>query len=53
MNYFSTRDQSLNLSFEEIFFKGLSSDGVYFYQNNFHYFLKMNLKNLKILASRR
>ena len=47
MNYFSTRDQSLNLSFEEIFFKGLSSDGGLFLPKQFPLFSKNELEEFK------
>ena len=34
MKYFSTRDKNLDLTFKEIFFKGLSQDGGLFLPKN-------------------
>ena len=45
MNYFSTRNTELNLSFKKIFFKGLSEDGGLFLPNQIP---KLSDKELKI-----
>ena len=45
MNYFSTRNTKLNLSFKKIFFKGLSEDGGLFLPNQIP---KLSDKELKI-----
>ncbi len=45
MKYFSTRDSTIKLSFEEIFFKGLASDGGLFLPENFPKLEELELKN--------
>ncbi len=47
MNYFSSRNKSLNLSFKDIFFKGLSRDGGLFLPKKIPKILPENLKNFK------
>ena len=44
MRYFSSRDKNLNLSFKDIFFKGLSDDGGLFLPKEMP---KMNQQDLK------
>ena len=50
MKYFSTRDKNLNLSFKEIFFKGLSSDGGLFLPREIPRFSKDDLKQFSNLT---
>ena len=50
MKYFSTRDKSLDLSFKDIFFKGLSNDGGLFLPKNIPALSEIDLKNFKIIT---
>ena len=44
MKYFSTRDKNLDLTFKEIFFKGLSQDGGLFLPKNIPVISSSDLK---------
>ena len=47
MRYFSTRDKSLDLSFKDIFFKGLSNDGGLFLPKNIPVLSETDLKKFQ------
>ena len=50
MNYFSTRDKSLNFNFKDIFLRGLAPDGGLFLPSEIRYYNKSELENLNKLS---
>ena len=50
MNYFSTRDQSLKLSFKDIFLRGLAPGGGLFLPSEIKYYDKFELEDLSHLS---
>ena len=50
MNYFSTRDKSLKLSFRDVFLRGLAPDGGLFLPSKIKKFTKEDLKDLSKLT---
>jgi len=50
MNYFSTRDKSLKLSFKDIFLRGLAPDGGLFLPSEIKKYNKTELEKLSHLS---
>ena len=50
MNYFSTRDKSLKLSFKDIFLRGLAPDGGLFLPSEIKKYNKTELEKLSQLS---